>query len=957
MNYVNLNLKCAVTIVVMVVSELSLSLVNANGDTVGIIDPPSANDVDIPIATFSSSSGNWGNNASSSIVSITTFQEDVGTAFANNLGGVENFEGRTIIANSAFTVPYGTDTLTVSPGSFGGTGGTQSGGRTPISGTNQLLSSSGTGMNFSFVSSNPNHLITGIGFVWIERNTTPHTNVVTTTVTLDNGDTITAVGTNNTDSVNSDEDIFFGFITPTNRSITGLNITTSQNQFNTLDDLAFIMNGGGSSMSPASILSFKADKTTVVSKEPFTLSWTTAGNPTSLILNPGNIDMLPFTTNGAGTLITNWNTIGTNIFTLGATNAYGASSATASVAVVRTLSPIYDPKWDANDLDQDAAFFAGTGSGDSSTLIMNEAAARQFFANSYLAGQGGVENFETRPVTSGQPFYIAYGTNDSLLMITGQYGNTSTAESDGRIPISGSVLLTSADGVNLIFNFTPANPNDKITQVAIGVIERNRTTTTTNNTTERVTALVTGSAVLDNGDTIIATNMINTDDISSDEDTFFGFNAPAGRSITNLTITANTIPLSDGSTPALFPAFDDLAFAINNGGHNNFPSILEYVANKTTVVPKEPITFNWIVTTNLTSLTLNPGGINVLTNTNPTNGIGSLTLPVSSTAATNVYSLVAVNDNASQTQSISIDVVNTLVGIIDPPATSTNENDIDKNASFVSGSGLGDDSSLVLSLDTFRTSISNAFAMGVGGVENFEARSVLPSIPFYEAYGINDDHLIISGNYGNTGGPNYSDGRIPLSGTNQLFFGGGGSNLVFNLELDNSQAKLSAFGFGLIERNLASLPFVTVTAMATFENGDTLVESSIINSDNIPSDEDTWFGFQAPLGHSITNITINLTLLDGTPAALYPTIDDIAFIVSQPSVPRITDINCNPLTGNVTLTWTSDSNASYSVEATDTLSEPTWSTIVSDITSGGTTTSYTETHVFAGQRFYRVIRN
>jgi hypothetical protein len=937
----------------------SASMLNtARGNTVGVLDPSSANDIDIPLAAFSSSSGTWGSGGSTSVVSLATFRGVLGTAYANTLGGVEDFEGRTIAANAAFTVAYGANTLSVSAGSYGGTAVSASEGRVPVSGTNQLTGPVGTGMSFNLALSNAGDKLTGLGFAWIERNRATKTNFVTVTVTLDNGDTVSSIITNNTDTTASNEDAFFGFLVPTDRSITLLTISTSQSFFNPLDDLGFIINGGGGS-APATVLSFASSKTLVVPKEPFTLSWTVAGNPTSLTLDPGNINVLPLTSGGSGSLSTNATATGTNTFVLTAVNAFGSGSATTSVAVVRTLVNLLDPRWDANDLDKDAVFSGGTGSGNSAALVMGKAAARQFFGNAYLAGQGGVENFETRAVTSGQPFYVVYGASDSLLNITGQHSSTAGALSGGRSPTSGATLLQTPDGINASFNFALANPGDALTQVGLGIIERNRTTTTTNGT-ERVVALMTATATLDNGDTITSTNLLNTDAIDSDEDTFVGFSAPAGRSITNLGIVVATLPLTDGTTPGLFYVMDDLAFAVNGGGSNPTPAIFEYRADKTIVVPKEPVTLNWLVTTNLTSLVLNPGGINALASTDPGTGVGSYTFAAPSVASTNAYILSAANGSGSLSATSTVTVVDSLVQVIDPSATSTNENDLDKEAIFNGGTGLGNDASLVVGTNDFRVAVSNAFASGLGGVENFETRLVSDNTTFYIPYGPNADHLIVSGVFSKTSVADVNgESRIPLSGTQMVRFGGAGNSVVFNLGLDNPNAKLTHFGFGLIERLRLDMQFLAVTATAWLDNGDTIVEFGLINTDLFPSNEDTWFGFKAPAGHGLTNVSVQVTALDlVTPVPLFPAVDDLAFVVSQPTVPRITSIQREPATGHVTLTWTSDASVTYRVEAAGTVTTATpWPVIAPSVPSGGTTTSYTDTSGPAEQRFYRVKLN
>jgi hypothetical protein len=64
----------------------------------------------------------------------------------------------------------------------------------------------------------------------------------------------------------------------------------------------------------------------------------------------------------------------------------------------------------------------------------------------------------------------------------------------------------------------------------------------------------------------------------------------------------------------------------------------------------------------------------------------------------------------------------------------------------------------------------------------------------------------------------------------------------------------------------------------------------------------------------------------------------------------------NPVSGAVTLTWTSGANATYAVDASTTLATGSWNLRADNIPSGGATTTYTDNTAPPGALHYRVRR-
>lgn len=225
---------------------------------------------------------------------------------------------------------------------------------------------------------------------------------------------------------------------------------------------------------------------------------------------------------------------------------YLAAAAGASAAINLTTSQNYDSNTNANQVD------AVAGSGP----ISNPAAAEvlagyaAIFSQAYTAGQGGVITFDNITLTSTDvndaTLSVSYGAGGaSTLTITTStnYGNYQfqSAAVVGT-PISGGTYMRVRGGTVSgqigvqSFNFSQALSHVAFTVLARTDASRNVTGTVTFNdgTTAQLSSTISGSALPTN-------------------DTFFGFTAPDGKTITGMKISAGD---------ANYFAIDDLAFVV-----------------------------------------------------------------------------------------------------------------------------------------------------------------------------------------------------------------------------------------------------------------------------------------------------------------------------------------------------------------------------------------------------------
>ncbi len=216
---------------------------------------------------------------------------------------------------------------------------------------------------------------------------------------------------------------------------------------------------------------------------------------------------------------------------------------------------VYDLASDANDVDQEAAFVSATGTGSAANLL-SLSDFRMALTPAFAAGLGGVVDFESGNLENqagdsdndgGQFIRTTLGSRGYVFSSNngGDDFDYPGATSGNRTATSGTVTLGKDSG-NVDFNFnigpiTGGMPNEAITSFGITVIDRSGSGTAT----------YTGTANFSGGGSVTSQFLLSNDG-NSDEDTFFGYIAPTGQSITSVYI--------DGSNSGLFTTVDDLGY-------------------------------------------------------------------------------------------------------------------------------------------------------------------------------------------------------------------------------------------------------------------------------------------------------------------------------------------------------------------------------------------------------------
>lgn len=180
-----------------------------------------------------------------SIVTLAQFKTDMTDAFANNLGGVVDFDNESLPSSSSFSATYGQSqgsTLIVTRGSgLMSTAGSQSvtgasvgisasaGPSTPPNGNYLGFNNTPNGFTFTF-----NQPLVQWGVTFLMRSTS-HT-VSSLVITLDDSSTFTfgseTIGT-------TSDDTFYGYRAPAGRTISSVVATASA--LVRLDDMGFII--------------------------------------------------------------------------------------------------------------------------------------------------------------------------------------------------------------------------------------------------------------------------------------------------------------------------------------------------------------------------------------------------------------------------------------------------------------------------------------------------------------------------------------------------------------------------------------------------------------------------------------------------------------------------------------------------------------------------------------------
>ena len=216
----------------------------------------------------------------------------------------------------------------------------------------------------------------------------------------------------------------------------------------------------------------------------------------------------------------------------------------------------YDPAADANDVDQSATFVSGTG-GASALNVLDLATFKGLVNTAFGANLGGVIDFESGNLENtsggtdddgGRNIRSFYGTSGlKTLIISSNDDNDDYdyvgATSNGRVPTSGTTSLGKDMG-NSDWNFvigpiTGGLPGEGVVAFGFTLLDRTGTDLGTINST----------ALFSDGSTVTITANMVDDSSPSNQDSFFGFLAPAGTTIVSI------------STPVpIFTSADDVAY-------------------------------------------------------------------------------------------------------------------------------------------------------------------------------------------------------------------------------------------------------------------------------------------------------------------------------------------------------------------------------------------------------------
>jgi hypothetical protein len=235
--------------------------------------------------------------------------------------------------------------------------------------------------------------------------------------------------------------------------------------------------------------------------------------------------------------------------------------------------------------------------------------------------------------------------------------------------------------------------------------------------------------------------------------------------------------------------------------------------------------------------------------------------------------------------------------------TTTQANNVDFNAAFSSGTGGATAANTTTAstgngaaystIGPFNAVLAAAFAADSGGVWNFDTQATgnLPEANVL-SYGISQSKTItltqtnsVTPMFVSSGGPTHDASSISLSNyldnVNGFSYAFSFSNLTGGLPGETGVMEL---GFTALSASDPStgvpINFGTVTGIANFSGGGSVTETATI--DSVKGAGDTFFGFIAPSGQTITSFSI----ASSGPGTGSPDLDDIAFVTNATAVPE-----------------------------------------------------------------------
>jgi len=213
------------------------------------------------------------------------------------------------------------------------------------------------------------------------------------------------------------------------------------------------------------------------------------------------------------------------------------------------------------------------------------------------------------------------------------------------------------------------------------------------------------------------------------------------------------------------------------------------------------------------------------------------------------------------------------VGVYDVDDAPYNNN-VEQSAVFKAGV----DATYVIDLPTFQDLLAGAYPLDAGGVINAEAPGVLEedgSILAMYGQNLSKSLQILPepGKAYGTGGTG-SGARQPISGETRFSYVD--QHLIVNIGqlLGDPGEVVTAFGLTVVDRDRSACTpgGCETTATATFSAGGTVTSASIMFDGTVSNDQDSFFGFVAPQGQSITRVELSMPQ--------WSHYDDLAFITS-----------------------------------------------------------------------------
>jgi hypothetical protein len=241
---------------------------------------------------------------------------------------------------------------------------------------------------------------------------------------------------------------------------------------------------------------------------------------------------------------------------------------------------VYDPDDDPhhNQVDQSGTYDSYTGNTGPKNVI-DLAAFQALIGPAFDADAGGVLNSESGSGSmEGQDVIANFGVNKTksvtISSTSGTFGQGSGQASGNRLPTSGNGRFWKSDTADFVFDIGPVTggaPDEAITYFAGTLVYADH-----RNVNPQVTATFSG------GGTVTATADMPSGAPSNSQDTFFGFAAPPGESIVNVTFDLSA-----------YTNLDDMAFITSAFTVLSKEASVPSPAKGTTDIPPD-VVLNWI---------------------------------------------------------------------------------------------------------------------------------------------------------------------------------------------------------------------------------------------------------------------------------------------------------------------------------------------------------------------------